>query len=176
MAGKKPAPDAPRILFGLLLGLLSTGAYSSVHPYDPVGHGGHRVNCEFPFRFTHDCSPWQGATRPIAIGGFRMTLAADSKGQTILLSRVRQGPDHNGYRFRPHPSSKPGRKRSLRAVQCLSNVLEQAGIRLERMQAVQRGQRAVGYILEFSDNAYDFLKQFTVLESEHWLPRKTAGR
>ena len=176
MAEKKPAPHTPRILLGLLLGLLTTSGHSSVQPFDPIGHSGGRITCEFPFKFTHDCSPWHGATRPIAIGGFRMTLAADSEGRTILLSRVRQGPDHNGYRFRPHPSSRPGRQRSLRAVQCLSNALEQEGIRLERMQTVQRARKAVGYILEFSDNAYDFLRQFTVLESEHWLPPKTAGR
>jgi hypothetical protein len=55
-------------------------------------------------------------------------------------------------------------------------VLEHEGIRLERMQTVRRGQKVVGYLLEFSDNAYDFLKQFTVLESEHWLPRNTSSR
>ena len=38
------------------------------------------------------------------------------------------------------------------------------------MRTMRRGRRVAGYFLEFSGNAYEFLKQFTVLESEYWLP------
>ena len=160
----------------LLLALAGPTAQASVQSHIPAGFSQDRFTCEYPFKLTRDCSVWQGPTRPIAIAGFRMSLAADNEGRTIMLSQMRQGPDHNGYRFRPHPASRTGKQRSLRAVECIGNVLEHEGIRLERVQKVRRGQRVVGYLLEFSDNAYDFLKQFTVLESEHWLPRNTSSR
>ena len=163
-------------LSALLFVLAGQTAQASVRSHIPAGYGKDKFTCEYPFKLTRDCSVWQGPTRPIAIAGFRMSLAADSKGRAILLSQMRQGPDHNGYRFRPHPASRKGKQRSLRAVECIGNVLEHEGIRLERMQKVRRGQKVVGYLLEFSDNAYDFLKQFTVLESEHWLPRNTSSR
>jgi hypothetical protein len=159
----------------LLIGCVSTG-HSSVRVNKPAEFSSHKITCEFPVRLTHDCSIWQGATRPIAFGDYRMTLAAGSDGKTILLSRVRLGPDHNGYRFRPGPESKLGQGRSMRAIQCIGAVLENEGIRLERMQTVHQGHRVAGYFLEFSANAYDYLKQFTVLESEHWLPKRSAGR
>lgn len=142
----------------------------------PAAYSSHRVTCEFPIKLTHDCSIWKGATRPIAFGDYRMTLAAGSDGKTILLSRVRPGPDHNGYRFRPGPKGKSAEKRSMRAIQCLGAALKHEGIRLERLQTVHRGRRVEAYFLEFSDNAYDYLKQFTVLESEHWLPKQNKGR
>lgn len=166
-----------RLLSGciLLTGLISNG-HASVRVSRPAEYGSQRITCEFPVRLTHDCSVWQGATRPIAFGDYRMTLAAGSDGKTILLSRVRLGPDHNGYRFRPGPTSRLGQGQSLRAIQCIGAVLEHEGIRLERMQPVRRGRRVAGYFLEFSANAYDYLKQFTVLESEHWLPKRAKGR
>ena len=166
-----------RAFLPALLFLLShPTAQASAQSHIPAGYSKDTFTCEYPFKLTRDCSVWQGPTRPIAIAGFRMSLAADSEGRTIMLSRMRQGPDHNGYRFRPHPASRTGKQRSLRAVECIGNVLEHEGIRLERMQTVRRGQKVIGYLLEFSENAYDFLKQFTVLESEHWLPRNTSSR
>jgi hypothetical protein len=99
-----------------------------------------------------------------------MSLAAGSDGRTILLSRVRPGPDHNGYRFRAGPRGQIHRRRSLQAIQCIGDALKDEGIRLQRVEAVRRGQRTEAYFLEFSGNAYELLKQFTVLESEHWLP------
>ena len=175
-------PDANPLLWSriyvpaLLLALAAPWAHASVQKHIPAAYSKDKVSCEYPFKLTRDCSVWQGPTRPIAIAGFRMSLAADREGHTILLSRMRQGPDHNGYRFRPHPASRTGKRRSLRAVECIGHVLEHEGIRLERVRTVRRGQKVIGYLLEFSDNAYDFLKQFTVLESEHWLPRKTSSR
>ena len=136
----------------------------------------HKITCEFPVRLTHDCSIWQGATRPIAFGEYRMSVAADDDGRTILLSRLRQGPNHNGTRFRFDSNGQSRDSRPVEAIRLIGEALEQEGIRLERMQPVRRGRRVDGYFLEFSDNAYDYLKQFTVLESEHWLPRNRAAR
>jgi hypothetical protein len=176
MSEKNPAFLSRAFLPLLLLALVGPTVQASVKSHVPAGYSNDTVTCEHPFKLTQDCSVWQGPTRPIAIAGFRMSLAAGSDGRTILLSRMRQGPDHNGYRFRPHPTSRTGKRRSRRAVECIGDVLENEGIRLERMQTVRRGQKVVGYLLEFSDNAYEFLKQFTVLESEYWLPRNTSRR
>lgn len=142
----------------------------------PALYSSQKITCEFPVKLTRDCSMWQGATRPIAFGSHRMSLAADSDGRTILLSRVRPGPDHNGFRFRAKPRGKAHEIRSMRAIQCIGDALEHEGIRLQRMQPVHRGRKLEGYVLRFSDNAYDYLKQFTVLESEHWLPAHHKGR
>jgi len=152
---------------GIVLTLLCPPVVlASVQNLNPADYASHRVTCEFPVRLTHDCSIWQGATRPIAFADYRMTLAAGSDGRTILISQLRHRPDHNGNAFR----KQPGRQGALEAIRHIGSALEDNGIRLERMQAVRRGRGVAGYFLEFSDNAYDYLKQFTVLESEHWLP------
>jgi hypothetical protein len=141
---------------------------ASVQNLNPADYASHRVTCESPVRLTHDCSIWQGATRPIAFADYRMTLAAGSNGRTILISQLRHRPDHNGNAFRRQPR----RQAALEALRHIGSALEDQGIRLERMQAVRRGRRVAGYFLEFSDNAYDYLKKFTVLESEYWLPSR----
>lgn len=163
------------IVCALLLGLLSAG-HASVRTFSPAEYSNQKITCEFPVKLTHDCSMWQGATRPIAFGDHRMSLAAGRDGRTILLSRVRPGPDHNGFRFRARPKGRAHEIRSMRAIRCIGDALEHEGIRLQRMQPVHRGRRLEGYFLEFSDNAYDYLKQFTVLESEHWLPDRPSNR
>jgi len=160
---------AASILFGLAgNGQASISAGGSVAP--------RTISCDFPVRLTRDCSVWQGATRPIAIGDYRMTLAADREGRTVLVSRLRPGPDHNGAEFRrtldrswPHHSS-------LDAIRLIGAALQDHGIRLERSQPLRQGHRIQAYLLEFSDNAYEVLKQYTVLESEHWLPRRSRVR
>ncbi len=163
----------PRICAsGILLSLLSPPAVlAAVQNLDPTDYASHRVTCESPVRLTHDCSIWQGATRPIAFADYRMTLAAGRDGRTILISQLRHRPDHNGNAFRRQPR----RQAALDAVRHIGSALEDKGIRLERMQAVRRGRRVAGYFLEFSDNAYDYLKKFTVLESEYWLPSRHGG-
>ena len=130
------------------------------------------INCETPIRLAHDCSNWHGATRPIAFGQFRMRVAAGSDGRTILMSRLRPGPDHNRRAFHPRVSI---HNAGARVIHLIGSALEGHGIRLERLQPVKRGQRIDGWFLEFSGNAYDYLKQFTVLESEYWLPTTTSN-
>jgi hypothetical protein len=146
-------------------------ASASLQKMNPTDYARHRVTCEFPVRLTHDCSIWQGATRPIAFADYRMTLAAGSDGKTLLISQLRLRPDHNGNAFREQPR----RLGALEAIRHIGAALEDSGIRLERIQAVHRGRQVAGYFLEFSDNAYDYLKQFTVLESEYWLPSRRSG-
>ena len=156
----------------LLVSLLAPlTALASLQRHNPTEYARHRVTCEFPVRLTHDCSIWQGATRPIAFADYRMTLAAGSNGKTLLISQLRLRPDHNGNAFRNHP----GRQGALEAIRHIGAALEDRGIRLERLKAVHHGRRVAGYFLEFSDNAYAYLKQFTVLESEYWLPSRRGG-
>lgn len=158
----------------VLLGLAST-AQATVTASDPAQFSIRTITCEFPVRLTHDCSIWRGATRSVAFGDYRMTLAADSAGRTVLISQLRVAPSHNGPDFVATLGS--SRKHSSAdAIRRLETALADHGIRLERMQPVRRGRRVDGYFLEFSDNAYDFLKQFTVLESEQWLPRQRDVR
>lgn len=159
----------------LSLALVSAG-HAKVRVLGTADYLSHKITCESPVKLIHDCSIWQGATRPIAFGEYRMTLAADGDGKTILLSRLRRGPSHNGTRFSSRFNRQSRESRSIAAIQSIGEALEERGIRLERMQTVRRGRRVDGYFLEFSDNAYDYLKQFTVLESEHWLPISRAAR
>ena len=95
---------------------------------------------------------------------------ADSAGRTVLVSQLRLGPSHNGNAFAD--PQRPDRYSGTDAIEHLQAALKNHGIRLERMQPVRRGRKVDGYFLEFSANAYDFLKQFTVLDTEHWLPRE----
>lgn len=123
------------------------------------------LTCEAPVKLAHDCSIWQGATRPIAFGSYRMLLAADDAGSTILVSRIRLCPDHNDGAFVADDA------RSANAIiQELGDALEDRGIRLQRMQPVRDGRKIAAWFLEFSGDAYAYLKQRTVLESEYWLP------
>lgn len=171
-------PAAPHRLCAaciLLLGL-SSGGQASLRAASPVDSAARTINCEFPVRLTRDCSAWQGATRPIAIGDYRMSLAADSQGRTVFVTRLRPGPDHNGSEFRRTPDRRWPQHSSSDAIRLIGAALEGHGIRLERSQPLRRGRRIHGYLLEFSDNAYDVLKAFTVLESEHWLPRQSRVR
>ncbi len=116
---------------------------------------------------SHDCSIWRVRPGP-SHSPITADLAAGRDGRTILISQLRHRPDHNGNAFRRQPH----RQAALDAVRHIGSALEDKGIRLERMQAVRRGRRVAGYFLEFSDNAYDYLKKFTVLESEYWLPSR----
>ena len=66
--------------------------------------------------------------------------------------------------------------RAIEAIDKIGMALGEQGIRLERVRPVHRGRRVTGYFLEFSANAYEYLRQFTVLESEHWLPKRRRAR
>lgn len=123
------------------------------------------LTCETPVKLSRDCSMWQGATRPIALGAYRMLLAADEDGSTILVSRLRLCPDHNDSVF------VADEKRSVDAIiDQISATLKDHGIFLQRRQPVRNGRKIAAWFLEFSGNAYSHLKQLTVLESEYWLP------
>ena len=159
------------VIFLLLAGPLST-AQATVRSFDSERYESRAISCEYPVKLTHDCSEWLGATRPIAFGGHRMNIAAGTDGHTVMLSQIRPGPDHNGFRFRAGPRGRYRERLSLQAIRCIGNTLEDEGIHLKRIQPVRRGRRAAAYYLEFSGNAYDILKHFTVLESEHWLPKR----
>ncbi len=159
----------------LCLGLASVGQ-ASIRTSQPDDLASRAISCDFPVRLTHDCSPWQGATRPIAIGDYRMMLAADSRGNTVLIARLRPGPDHNGDEFRRRGHNHWLHHSSDDAIRLIGTTLEDRGIQLERAQPVRCGRRVQAYVLEFSDNAYEVLKQFTVLESEYWLPPRRRVR
>ncbi|MCP5434920.1 MAG: hypothetical protein H6957_05595 [Chromatiaceae bacterium] len=150
-------------------------AQAMPQPVDPADFASHRLTCETPLRLTHDCSIWQGATRPIAFGDYRMSLAAGGGGRTILMSRVREAPDHNGLAFGADMIGRSSKQRAIRAIELISGALEGRGIHLQRVHPVQRGRRVDAYYLQFSDNAYEYLKQFTVLESGHWPSSQARG-
>ena len=105
-----------------------------------------------------------------------MTLAADGDGRTVFISRLRPGPGHNGNEFRRTLDNRWPQHSSQEAIRQIGAALADRGIRLERTRPVRRGRSVTGYFLEFSDNAYDVLKRFTVLESEYWLPSVSRVR
>ena len=166
--------------FLLLASVMLCGPFVSAQavprPADPADFSSHRLTCESPLRLTDDCSIWRGATRPIAIGDYRMSLAAGGGGRTILVSRVRESMDHNGLAFRTDRIGQSSSQRAIRAIELISTALEDRGVHLQRIRPVQRGRRVDAYYLQFSDNAYDYLKQFTVLESGHWPTSHVRGR
>ena len=171
----KPTVKHRLYLLTAALAALAPTGQASVRALDPADYASHSVTCEFPVRLTRDCSIWQGATRPIAFGDYRMRLAADSGGRTILVSQLRLGPSHNGQAFRDGGQATSRRTGSMDVIRGIRTALEDRGIHLERLQPIRSGRRVNAYLLEFSTNAYDYLKQFTVLESEYWLP-KTRSR
>lgn len=153
--------------------LITSPADARVQAIAPSEFVRHQVNCETPVRLAHDCSIWAGATRPIAFGRYRMLLAAGSDGRTILVSRLRPRPDHNGSQFSQGLSD---RLSGARVIRLIGSALEDQGLRLERLQPIRNGQRIDAWFLEFSGDAYNYLKQFTVLESEYWLPDNEVKR
>lgn len=158
-------------LIGFVL-LAAAPARALVEAVAPSQHVRHQVTCEVPVRLAHDCSIWRGATRPIAFGRYRMSLAAGQDGRTILVSRLRPRPDHNGGIF----NNMPGKRISVaRVIRLIGSALEDQGLRLERLEPVRNGRRIDAWFLEFSGDAYHYLKQFTVLESEYWLTDSKAG-
>lgn len=150
--------------------VLAPAGQASLRASGPAHLAADAISCEYPVRLTRDCSIWQGATRPIAIGDYRMSLAADRAGRTVLVTRLRPGPSHNGNEFRRGPDRRWLHHSSEEAIRLIGEALEDRGICLERAEPVRRGRRIQAYLLEFSDDAYEVLTQYTVLESEHWLP------
>ncbi|MCB1790709.1 MAG: hypothetical protein KDJ27_15490 [Gammaproteobacteria bacterium] len=161
-------------LWPILCVLLIGAPQQAAANISTLGSGTFRLNqvtCEAPIRLSRDCSAWQGATRPIALAGYRMLLAADDGGSTVLISRLRLSPDHNDSVFVPSE-----RRMAVNALRELSEALQQQGILLQKMQPVRQGRRTNAWYLEFSGDAYSYLKQFTVLESEYWLPTARVTR
>lgn len=147
---------------------------AAIRPTQPGDLSHHRMTCEFPVRLTRDCSAWHGATRPIAVGEHRMTIAGDSGGRTLLVSRIRPAPDHNGHRFGT-PSAQRHRH-ATQAIEALRDLLDPHGVEIQRVSPITEEGRVVAYIVELSCSAYDYLKRFTVLEHEHWLPQAASAR
>lgn len=155
------------------VGLLPTASLAAVERMTVYHVGNHRTTCDEPIRFSRDCSIRKGPIRPIAIGNFRMNIAADSNGHTLLISQIRYAPDHNGRLFVGHDDRHTV---AIAAIRELRRQLRRQGVCLERWQKVRRGGDVKGYRLTFSDEAYPFLQQLTVLESEHWLPQRASRR
>lgn len=151
---------------------LSTTASAAARALATDDYWLHRITCDYPFRLTRDCSIWHGATREIAFGDYRLNLAAAEDGRTLLVAGIRFAPDHNGTAFRDQRQDRG--ERALALIDQLDATLSQHGVRLERLLPVRRGRRIAGYFLAFSDDAYAILKDFTVLESHHWLPQQAS--
>lgn len=164
------APRSLSVAAALLLAATNTPA--GVEPLAVEDYWLHRITCDEPVRLTRDCSIWRGATRHIAFGDYRMTIAGGEDGRTLLVSQVRHAPSHNGSRFRT-PGKDRG-ERALRVLDLLNAALSRHGVQLERLQPVRRGQRIAGWFLEFSGDAYTLLEPHTVLESWHWQPRRVS--
>ena len=102
--------------------------------------GSRHMTCQAPVALTRDCSIRQGPTRPVAVAGFRMNVAGDAEGRTILIGRVRKGPDHNARLFtrtdKPHAIG-------IAAIRALRSMLRAEGLCLERWQPGTRGRGAL---------------------------------
>lgn len=164
-----------RLIFLLLAAGLAGASHAIVQPAAATQYAARAITCEAPVRLTQDCSAWHGAARAVAFDRFRMALAADADGRTILVSRVHLRPNHNGAAFQAR-SLHHASVRMQSAIDALQTALRHRGICLERVQAVRRGGRIDGYFLSFSADAYEYLKQFTVLDYLDLAPRQQASR
>lgn len=141
------------------LGFAAT-ALAAAQPAAPGRYSLHAVTCSQPFRLTFDCSDWHGPTRIVALGGYRMALAADTTGRRLMIARVQQAPDSAGL---PRNGSDPATL-GLAAIDSIGRALAGQGIQLERLQPLTGGRRIRAWLLEFTGDAYTHLAQFTVLE------------
>lgn len=156
-----------------LLCLLASIGQAAVSPIEANRFSRHQMDCEEPIRLTRDCSVRKGATRPIALGDYRMDIAGDTEGRTILIDKIRAAPQHNGRLFQ---DSRDRHEVAIAAIRTLRRRLLAEGVCLERWRPVTRAGRIEGYLLTFSDEIYAILEQHTVLESEHWLPSRMTRR
>jgi hypothetical protein len=133
---------------GLSLALCATSltVSASVRPVQPNDFKNRSINCEAPVRLTRDCSIRQGASRRIVIDGLGMSLAADDDGDTLLITA-------------PRP---------LEAVRRLTGTLRHRGICVQHVQPVRGSRGITGYYLQFSGNAYDYLRQYTTVDRSDW--------
>ena len=159
----------------LLVGASFT-AHALSRPLMSTAFHAHQITCDRPVRLSQDCSAWRGATRRISIGKLRLTLAGDESGRTILITRVRPQPKHNGIVFSGRATPMILQRRLHEALGIIRSAVEDQGICLERLQPILRGQRLDGLYAEFSDNVYDFLKGFTILESGHLTVGQQAAK
>ncbi len=154
--------------------MLPCATFASLRVSGAADWRSHRLTCQYPIQLAYDCSVWQGATRPIAVGRYRMHVAADRDGKTVLVMRLRVRPSHNGGEFAAGADSASNMPTSRDVVEYLGSTLARQGIRLERMREVLGNGRIDGFFLDFSSNAYDYLRGLTVLESEYWMPSPTG--
>lgn len=162
-----------KTLAATFLFLLASISGAAVHPIDADRFSGPKMSCHEPIRLTRDCSVREGATRPIALADYRMDIAGDTLGRTILIDAVRAAPNHNGQLFR---GRRDRHEVAIAAIRALRRLLYIEGICLERWRPVVRGARIEGYLLTFSDDGYSILQRHTVIESEHWLPHRLTWR
>ena len=156
-----------------MLCLIADIGQAAVDRIEPNRFDRHQMDCNEPIRLTRDCSVRDGATRPIALGNYRMDIAADTQGRTILIDKVRAAPNHNGRLFQDR---RDAHEVAIDAIRRLRRLLLREGICLERWRPVSRAGRIEGYLLSFSDEVYSILQRHTVLESEHWLPPSRLSR
>lgn len=102
-----------------------------------------------------------------------MNLAGTSDGRTLFITQVRYGPDHNGREFAPDADR---HETGIAAIRAMRARLRRSGACLERWQPLQNAGLVRGYLVTFSDDVYSELRQLTLLESEHWLPRRITRR
>lgn len=164
------SPAHARLVMAAALAALPCVGLAALQTSNPWDYSSHRVSCDFPVRLSQDCSIWQGATRPIAIGDYRMSLAGGADGRTVLVTRLRARPMHNLGALPDAALEVPRQPSVLEIADHIDQTLQAHGIRLENLQPVRRGGHIEGLYLVFSANAYDVLKRYTVLESEHWMP------
>jgi len=130
----------------LVLSAASLTAAAGVRTVQPDDFHNRSINCQVPVRLTRDCSIRQGANRRIVIDGLRMSVAADQDGDTLLIT-----------------AAKP-----REAVRRLSGRLRHHGICVQHLQPVHGSRGLTGYYLQFSGNAYDYLRRYTTLDRSDW--------
>jgi hypothetical protein len=134
------------LALSLALCATSMTASASLRPVQPDDFNNRSISCEVPVRLTRDCSIRQGANRRIVIDGLGMSLAADDDGDTLLITA-------------PRP---------LEAVRRLTGRLRHRGICVQHVQPVRGSRGITGYYLQFSGNAYDYLRQYTTVDKSDW--------
>lgn len=148
--------------FGLLASQHANAAIASI---PPAHYNSHSASCERPIKLTQDCSDWRGTMRSLVFNGYKMRVAANSSGNNVLLTSIRPAANNMMFSMSFSLSSKRNARKQLNpTVQQLVKELEVHGVVLENVVPMTRGRYVDGYYLSFSDNAYQHLKRYTVIE------------
>ena len=112
------------------------------------------LSCSKPYELSQDCSTWDGASREIEIGDFRMKVAGSADGRVVLL----MGPSPIGDSARQTHGDVTNF-----AYEDVKRELAGAGIAIVKVEPVASLGQLMGYAVHADGDAYAVLKAHSVV-------------